>query len=220
MTLVLTNSEVRKLLSDFGLIGRDLLAIGASKAATNLAPPEEKLRQVDAAAPHDQFVTEGGRKTTDLNETPVLEAGIPLTDQKIRHHPYESTAFVQGRDEHGPTGRPAGEIVQEGRDVYGQASNLRDEAMRHPQQAAGHAQEQLGAAQGQMNPEQQRKMDETVGGFREAGHGVKQDAHEYAEGDEETKEAKKRGLMDRMRDVRDNLKVRLDSHSLNPFADV
>ncbi|KAH6911282.1 hypothetical protein BKA70DRAFT_1220304 [Coprinopsis sp. MPI-PUGE-AT-0042] len=209
MTLVLTNSEVRKLLSDFGLIGRDLLAKGASKAATNLAPPEEKLRQVDAAAPHDRFVTEGGRKTTDLNETPVLEAGIPGTQQQIRHHPYESTAFVQGRDEHGPTGKPAGEIVQEGREVYGQASALKSEAMRDPQQAAGHAQDQLQSAQSQLSPEQQRKADETAAGFREAGHGVKQDAHEYAEGDEETKEAKKRGLMDRMRDVRDNLKDRI-----------
>lgn len=208
MTLVLTNSEVRKLLSDFGLIGRDLLAKGASKAATNLAPPEEKLRQVDAAAPHDQFVTEGGRKTQDTNETPVLEAGIPGTQQKIRHHPYEATAFVQGREEHGPTGKPAGEAVQEGREAYGQASELRGEAMRHPQQAVGHAQQQMQSGQGQMDNDQQRKMDETVGIFREEGHGVKQDAREYAEGDEETKEAKKRGLMDRMRDVRDNIKVR------------
>jgi hypothetical protein len=31
LSLVLTNSEVRKLLSDFSLIGRDLLTRGASK---------------------------------------------------------------------------------------------------------------------------------------------------------------------------------------------
>lgn len=202
MTLVLTNSEVRKLLSDFGLIGRDLLAIGASKAATNIAPPEEKLRQVDAAGPHDQFVTEGGRKTTDLNETPVLEAGIPGTEKQIRHHPYESTAFVQGREEHGPTGKPAGEIVQEGREAYGQASTLKSEAMRNPQQALGHAQQQL-------SPEQRQQVDQTVAGFREEGHGVRQDAQDALHGDEETSEAKKRGLMDRMRDVRDNLKERI-----------
>jgi hypothetical protein len=44
LTLVLTNSEARKLLSDFSLIGRDLLAKGASKAATNIAPDQERLR--------------------------------------------------------------------------------------------------------------------------------------------------------------------------------
>jgi len=209
MTLVLTNSEVRKLLSDFGLIGRDLLAIGASKAASKIAPPEEKLRQVDAAAPHDQFITEGGRKTQDLNETPVLEAGIPGTEKQIRHHPYESTAFVQGRDDHGPTGKPAGEAAQEGKQAYDQASGLRSEAMRHPQQAAGHAQQQFQETRGQMDEGQRRDVDQTVGGFREAGHGVRQDAEEYVEGDDETKDEKKRGLRDRMRDMRDNFKDRI-----------
>ncbi|KAH8827080.1 hypothetical protein DL96DRAFT_1605435 [Flagelloscypha sp. PMI_526] len=54
--LILTNSEVRKLLSDSGIVGRDLLARGASKAARQLAPPQHKLAQVDDTAPRDEFV--------------------------------------------------------------------------------------------------------------------------------------------------------------------
>lgn len=69
-SLILTNAEVRKLLSDFSVIGRDLLARGAEKAAEAARPDQERLRQVDESAPKDQFVTEGGR-TAGPNETPV-----------------------------------------------------------------------------------------------------------------------------------------------------
>ncbi|KAL0564659.1 hypothetical protein V5O48_017384, partial [Marasmius crinis-equi] len=47
LTLLLTNSEARKLVSDFGLIGRDLLSKGLVKAAEGVAPNSEKLRDVD-----------------------------------------------------------------------------------------------------------------------------------------------------------------------------
>jgi hypothetical protein len=57
LLLVLTNSEVQKLLSDFSLISRDLLARGASKAADSLA---QIKRHVDETAPQDQFIMEGG----------------------------------------------------------------------------------------------------------------------------------------------------------------
>lgn len=53
--LVATNSEVRKLLTDFGLIGRDLLAVTASKAAETIRPDPEALAGVDQSAPHDEF---------------------------------------------------------------------------------------------------------------------------------------------------------------------
>jgi hypothetical protein len=45
LSLVATNSEARKLLSDFSLIGRDLLSKGASKAAEGLAPDQERLHR-------------------------------------------------------------------------------------------------------------------------------------------------------------------------------
>lgn len=88
LSLVLTNSEVRKLLTDFSLMGRDLLARGAAKAADSLRPDEERLARVDASAPNDQFITEGGR-VAGPNETPVLEARIPGTDATVTQHPKE-----------------------------------------------------------------------------------------------------------------------------------
>jgi hypothetical protein len=82
----LTNSEVRKLLSDLTVIGRDLLARGAAKVAERVRPDEEALAHVDDSAPQDQFVTEQGR-IVGPNETPVLEARIPGTDTTVAQHP-------------------------------------------------------------------------------------------------------------------------------------
>lgn len=70
LTLIFTNAEVRKLLSDFSIIGRDLLARGAMKAAEMTRPDEERLRTVDDSAPNDTFHTEGGRRAGP-DETPV-----------------------------------------------------------------------------------------------------------------------------------------------------
>jgi hypothetical protein len=50
-SLVLTNSEVHKLLSDFSPIGHDLLARGASNAADSLHSDPEALAHVDETAP-------------------------------------------------------------------------------------------------------------------------------------------------------------------------
>lgn len=50
----MTNSEARKLISDSSLVGRDLLARGASKAAANLAPSPEKLNGVDNGVAHHE----------------------------------------------------------------------------------------------------------------------------------------------------------------------
>jgi len=85
LSLVLTNSEVRKLLSDFSLIGRDLLSKAATKAATGIAPSSEALAGVNDSAPQDQFVTEGGRRV-GTNETPVLEVDLP-GGGKVAQHP-------------------------------------------------------------------------------------------------------------------------------------
>ncbi|TFK24361.1 hypothetical protein FA15DRAFT_680768 [Coprinopsis marcescibilis] len=118
LTLVLTNSEARKLLSDFSVIGRDLLAKGAVKAAQSISPDADRLAHVDESAPNDQFITEGGR-IAGPNETPVLEGTIPFTGKKIRHHPKEDSAFVQDQDKFGQEGRkPVGDVVQENQQLY------------------------------------------------------------------------------------------------------
>ena len=70
LSLVFTNAEVRKLVNDFGVIGRDLLARGAEKVAQNARPSEDALRGVDQPGPEHKFVTQGGREVGP-NETPV-----------------------------------------------------------------------------------------------------------------------------------------------------
>ncbi|CAE7147721.1 unnamed protein product [Rhizoctonia solani] len=90
LTLFATNSEARKLLSDFGLIGRDLFTRGASKALDSARPTQEQLAHVDDAAPSDQWKTADG-KVVGPNETPTLQVKNPAGGGDIRHHPHEGT---------------------------------------------------------------------------------------------------------------------------------
>lgn len=90
LTLVATNSEARKLLSDFGIIGRDLFARGAAKAADRARPTDDQLAHVDDAAPSDQWKSADG-KIVGPGETPVLQAKNPVGGGDIQHHPHEGT---------------------------------------------------------------------------------------------------------------------------------
>ena len=56
LSLLLTNVEARKLLTDFSLLGRDLLARGAVHAADMIRPDDERLADVDQSAPADAFI--------------------------------------------------------------------------------------------------------------------------------------------------------------------
>ncbi|KAF8492864.1 hypothetical protein F5888DRAFT_1728342 [Russula emetica] len=67
--LIATNSEVRKILSDFSVIGRDILARTASHAAERVRPEQEALTKVDRPAPSDQF-EEGGSRQAGPNGSP------------------------------------------------------------------------------------------------------------------------------------------------------
>ena len=109
LNLVLTNSEARKLLSDFGVIGRDLLARGAAKVSENLRPDEEQLARVNHTAPQDQFVTEGGR-ATGPGEKPVFDAKLPF-DTTFKHDPDAPQPTVERRGDV----RGVGDIVDSGR---------------------------------------------------------------------------------------------------------
>ncbi|KZT25454.1 hypothetical protein NEOLEDRAFT_1133378 [Neolentinus lepideus HHB14362 ss-1] len=170
LTLVLANSEVRKLLSDFSVIGRDLLAKGAAKAATHIGPDQERLAQVDQTAPNDQFITEGGR-VAGPEETPVLEASVPGMDAKIKQHPREelgngATVNVNGEEKSGD------QAYREGQDKM---QELRERGE--------------GEAERQAN-DIQRDVDETPE-------------------DTDDAKAKKQGLMNRMRGMRDNITDRI-----------
>jgi hypothetical protein len=117
LNLILTNSEVRKLLSDFSVIGRDLLSRGASKVAATIGPSDEELRNVDQSAPNDQFITKGGR-VADPNETPVLEVQIPGNETTLEMHPKEDQARMVNPD---GTQRPIGEVQDQALGQYEQA---------------------------------------------------------------------------------------------------
>jgi len=57
--IIATNSEVRKILSDFSVIGRDILARTASHAAGRVRPEQDILTKVDRPAAPDQFEAAG-----------------------------------------------------------------------------------------------------------------------------------------------------------------
>lgn len=116
LNLILTNSEARKLLSDFGVIGRDLLARSAAKVAETLRPDEQRLAQVNHSVPQDQFVTEGGR-VAGPGEKPILETKLPF-DASFKHDPDAHQPTVERRGEV----RPVGDVIDSGRQQY---SNVR-----------------------------------------------------------------------------------------------
>jgi hypothetical protein len=103
LNLVMTNSEVRKLLSDFGFIGRDLLAKAVDHVAGAIRPTQEQISNVDESGPQDKFVTAGGREVGQ-EETPVLEARVPGTDTTVSHDPNEPEPQVSSNGQVKGTG--------------------------------------------------------------------------------------------------------------------
>ncbi|KZP14441.1 hypothetical protein FIBSPDRAFT_912787 [Athelia psychrophila] len=149
LSLILTNSEVRKLLSDFSLIGRDLLARGASKAADGLRPDQEALAHVNDSAPNDQFVTKGGR-TAGPNETPVLEARVPGTDHTVSQHPKDALGT-------GATVKTSEGETLSGQEAYERGQNkageLQAQGQGLAQDAQGQAQDHIDDVQNSSDPE-------------------------------------------------------------------
>ncbi|KXN83436.1 hypothetical protein AN958_01450 [Leucoagaricus sp. SymC.cos] len=154
--IVLTNSEARKLLSDFSVIGRDLLSKTAAKAAETIAPDEEALRHVDESGPSDEFITEGGPDTT------------------IRRHPHEDEARVRSGD---GDMRPLSDIRAQG---HSHARDFAGEGVRAGEEAADRAQGHVEDVRAAESP------------TREA-------------------QAKKTGLMGKMKDMTQNLTDRIPS---------
>ena len=116
LSLILTNSEARKLFADLAIIGRDLLATGAIKAAEMIRPDQERLDTVDHPAPANKFVSKDGREVGH-NETPVPDVRVPGTDTRIAQHPREE--FGRGAEI-----RTGGGDVMRGDDVQRQANGM------------------------------------------------------------------------------------------------
>ncbi|KAI0360398.1 hypothetical protein OH77DRAFT_678973 [Trametes cingulata] len=173
LSLVLTNAEVRKLLTDFSVIGRDILARTASKVADKARPDEERLRRVDESAPRDQFVSEGGR-LVGPDETPVLEARIPGTDTTIAQHPREELG-------HGAKVKQGNGEVKSGAEAINEAQQRKDEAIEKTKAETQRQKEELKDAAGR----------------------------DPVPDDREDAEAKKSGLMSKIRGMKDNLTDRV-----------
>ncbi|KAI5993190.1 hypothetical protein EDC04DRAFT_2872684 [Pisolithus marmoratus] len=161
LSLILTNSEVRKLLSDFSVIGRDLLAKGAVKAGEALRPTQEELAKVDEPAPPDQFVSHGGKKVGP-GEVPVVSGKIPGTDVTVKQHPHaDEPKFVTGEGEEKPGRQAVREGAEEARRQYGQVADQVGEA----RYAEGHA-------------ETSKEVEEKKQGFMERIRGVRENIAE------------------------------------------
>ena len=159
-TLVLTNSEARKLLADFSVISRDLFAQGAAKAAEMARPDQQRLDHVDEAAPKDEFVTEGGRKIKgDSGETPVLEGHVPVPGQAddlvVKQDP--KNEFGAGADIYPPNGEK-----RSGAQAKDEAANGVQRAKEQTQQEGQSMRQQVDARE-----DDNEKKDVAKQGFRE-----------------------------------------------------
>ncbi|KAK2464849.1 hypothetical protein APHAL10511_003148 [Amanita phalloides] len=169
LRLILTNSEIRKLLSDFSIIGRDLLAKGTHKIAGVIAPKGEELAHVDESTPGDRFVSEGGRPVGP-NAAPVLDVNIPGTDALVKEHPQKG-AVVQG--------------------TSGKQRDVQDVGREKVDEVKSQAKVSKDEAKGKIRDQAQEKKETAISA--------------------EEGEKKKKGLIEKMKGVRDNVLDRIPS---------
>ncbi|ODN78898.1 hypothetical protein L202_04426 [Cryptococcus amylolentus CBS 6039] len=134
ITLFVTNSEARKLLQDFGIVGRDVFATAASKAADKARPTQEQLDAVDQEAPSNEWVGADGKRHGP-NETPEVQLKGP-NGTEVRYHPKDAPGQASVTDHRGET-RTAG-------DTYSAAQQAKNDAQLRAQEAKGQGK---GAAQ-------------------------------------------------------------------------
>ena len=186
---------MRKLLSDFSTIGRDLLSIVAQKAATTLAPGADKLAKVDRPASPDKFVTEGGQ-TAGKDETPVLEARVPGTDATIKHHPrQDNDVMLRGAD---GQERQVGEMARKGKDaVQGDYENAGGPIDQNKAKEVGR--DVMGANVDNADAGEIIE-EERMSKAKKQANGIQANGREYQEGvSEEESDVKKQGLLYRMK---------------------
>ena len=121
LSIILTNSEVRKLLSDISVIGVDILSKEATQLAQKIAPTDEQLRDVDRPAPDDEFISAGGRPVGP-EETPVPALSVPGTNKTLQQHPNENEPRIVDAD---GTKKSVGDVSQQVEERNGE---LRDRA--------------------------------------------------------------------------------------------
>ncbi|KAF8301114.1 hypothetical protein DL93DRAFT_2122133 [Clavulina sp. PMI_390] len=177
MRLILTNAEARKLLSDASLIGRDLFARGAVKAAESARPSPEQLARVDDAAPAEQWVGPNGT-THGPNES----APDVLTDEQADQ---ARGAINTARQAQGAKSELQGHATDIASQTYNTEGSLSDKA----------AFAQRSASQ-RIPDEHQERAANVAGGVQDEAAQFRSEIDEAPE-DEKTDAAKK-GLKARM----------------------
>jgi hypothetical protein len=185
LTLILTNSEVRKLFSDLSLIGRDLLAQGLAKASGGVAPPPEKMDKVDASAPRDEFITEGGRRTGP-HETPVLQTDVPAVGT-VTAHPKDDDVRIRAGDEV----KSGNQAIREGKQ---KAFEAQDVAKREASATAADAKAKA-----------PKPANDPNASMTDQARQVKGQAENIASSDHPAGEQEKKGFMDRLKGYRDGV---------------
>lgn len=176
-TLFITNGEVRKLVSDFGVIGRDMFATAAEKAANAARPDQEKLSQVDRPAEKNTWIgPDGQRMGTD--QTPEL--GMTAADgSKIRYNPKDAPNQAQYIGQDGQT-TTAGEARQQYQDTKQQASQNLHQAGQQGAQAAQQQHQQGGSVRdmaGAAGQNVQQGQGHSQGGQQAQHHAAAVDQH-------------------------------------------
>jgi hypothetical protein len=97
LSLIIINLEVHELLSDFSLIGRDLLSGSASIASDSLFPDKDALTRVGNTAPRDPFIIEGGCKAGP-GERRVRFLGLNTMATEHQRDEFKKGATVKSRD--------------------------------------------------------------------------------------------------------------------------
>ncbi|KAJ6447574.1 hypothetical protein C8R47DRAFT_1231379 [Mycena vitilis] len=101
LSLVLTNAEMRKLITDVGTVGRDLLAKSAAKAAEAVSPSPDQLARADDPAPHDHFVDKDPLSTAKAKAKATTESATAMSD---------SSDSSDSEAERGPDGKKLGNL--------------------------------------------------------------------------------------------------------------
>jgi len=133
VTLFITNSEARKIISDLGTIGRDVFASGAVKVAEKVRPDQEALDKADQEAPSKEWIGPDGKRLGP-NDTPELQVKGPKGSE-IRYNPKDDPRDAKVTDHQGNT-RSAGS-------AYDEAQQKKQEAQQQKEQNKGEAKEQL-----------------------------------------------------------------------------
>lgn len=133
--LLFTNSEVRKLISDVGILARDVAADAAENLAETARPDEHDLRKADEPAPHAQWIGPDGQKHGPND--PVPDTGVGRAADKFQQKKEEvkADAQQQGQEQAQQSQRRAQNVDPNNQD---QAQGVaQDEAQAAKGRAAG-----------------------------------------------------------------------------------